>query len=216
MDTNISKQTTVIICAAGMGTRLGIGTTKALVDIEGIPLIIRQLELLKEFDDVRIVVGFQAERIIQIVKEYRRDVVFVFNYEYETTGIACSLRKGSLASRKYILSIDGDILINPDDFFKLMSLEQEWLGITTSISEEPIMASVENNNVISLSKGKGDVQWPGIAKIKSEKLLWTSSYVYEIINELLPLPAHIIRAREIDTQDDYEKALEWFKKGWID
>ena len=49
-----SDKTTVIICCAGMGTRLGIGTTKALVDICGVPLIIRQLELLKEFDDIRI------------------------------------------------------------------------------------------------------------------------------------------------------------------
>ena len=31
---------TVIICCAGMGTRLGIGTTKALVDVGGEPLII--------------------------------------------------------------------------------------------------------------------------------------------------------------------------------
>lgn len=40
------EKTTVIICCAGMGTRLGIGTTKALIDISGVPLIIRQLELL--------------------------------------------------------------------------------------------------------------------------------------------------------------------------
>ena len=37
------KDITVIICCAGMGTRLGIGTTKALVDIAGEPLIIREL-----------------------------------------------------------------------------------------------------------------------------------------------------------------------------
>ena len=47
------KDITVIICCAGMGTRLGIGTTKALVDIAGEPLIIRELKLLKEFDDIR-------------------------------------------------------------------------------------------------------------------------------------------------------------------
>ncbi|MBO7514279.1 MAG: 2-C-methyl-D-erythritol 4-phosphate cytidylyltransferase, partial [Lachnospiraceae bacterium] len=32
---------TIVISAAGMGTRLGIGTTKALIDIDGKPLIIR-------------------------------------------------------------------------------------------------------------------------------------------------------------------------------
>ena len=104
------ENTTVIICAAGMGTRLGIGTTKALVDIDGTPLILRQLELLKDYDDIRIVVGFQAERLITVVKEYRDDVMFCFNYQYETTGVADSLRKGLLTAREYILSLDGDIL----------------------------------------------------------------------------------------------------------
>ena len=48
---------TIIISCAGMGTRLGIGMTKALIDIDGKPLIIRQLEQLKDCSDVRIVVG---------------------------------------------------------------------------------------------------------------------------------------------------------------
>ena len=43
-----SVDTTVIICCAGMGTRLGIGTTKALLHIDGKPLIIHQLEALKD------------------------------------------------------------------------------------------------------------------------------------------------------------------------
>ena len=46
---DISK-TSIIICCAGMGTRLGIGTTKALVDICGKPLIIRLLEQLDEYE----------------------------------------------------------------------------------------------------------------------------------------------------------------------
>ena len=40
------ENTTVIISCAGMGTRLGIGMPKALVNVDGKPLIIRQLEML--------------------------------------------------------------------------------------------------------------------------------------------------------------------------
>ena len=47
----------IIICCAGMGTRLGIGTTKALINVYGKSLIERQLELTKDIDDVRVVVG---------------------------------------------------------------------------------------------------------------------------------------------------------------
>ena len=38
---------TVIISCAGMGNRLGLGTTKALVEVEGKPLIMHHLEKLK-------------------------------------------------------------------------------------------------------------------------------------------------------------------------
>ena len=67
---------TVIISCAGMGKRLGIGTTKALVSVGGKPLIIRTLEQLDEVEDVRVVVGYQAEKVIEAVKAYRKDVTF--------------------------------------------------------------------------------------------------------------------------------------------
>lgn len=211
-----SDSTTVIICCAGMGTRLGIGTTKALVDIDGIPLIIRQLELLKHFDDIRIVAGFQAERLIETVKTYRKDMMFAFNYQYETTGVADSLRKGLLGARENILSIDGDILINPADFNRFITTPGESLAITQIQSAEPVMATVEDCRVIHLSKNVGNMQWPGIVKISKNKLSGKSSHVYDVLNEVLPMKCQIVRAREIDTQEDYERAIEWFEGGQID
>ena len=210
------KQTTVIICAAGMGTRLGIGTTKALVDIDGVPLILRQLELLNEFDDIRIVAGFQAEKLIQVVKGYRKDIMFVFNYQYETTGVADSLRKGMKAAREFILYLDGDILINPSDFSAFLSSNPETLGVSEIKTAEPVRALVKEGQALSLSKIEGNMQWPGIVRIKGEKLQGTSSHVYDVLNEILPLPAFTIRTREIDTQEDYEQAIDWFKKGQVD
>lgn len=70
---------TVIISCAGMGNRLGLGSTKALVDIDGKPLIIRHLEMLEEERDIRVVVGYQAEKVIDVVRKYREDILFVFN-----------------------------------------------------------------------------------------------------------------------------------------
>ena len=69
-----------------MGNRLGMGTTKALVEVDGKPLIIRHLEMLKDETDIRVVVGYQAEQVINVVKEYREDVMFVFNHNYRNTG----------------------------------------------------------------------------------------------------------------------------------
>ena len=69
------KEITVIICCAGMGTRLGIGCTKALVNVGRKPIIIRLLEQLHDYEDIRIVVGYQAEKVMKTVKEYRKDTI---------------------------------------------------------------------------------------------------------------------------------------------
>ena len=59
----MSVSKTIVISCAGMGTRLGIGSTKALIDIDGKPLMIRQLELLKDYDDIRVVMGLSLIHI---------------------------------------------------------------------------------------------------------------------------------------------------------
>ena len=52
-----------------MGTRLGIGTTKALVNVCGKPIILHQMNAFKLVNDIRIVVGFRAERLIEVVNK---------------------------------------------------------------------------------------------------------------------------------------------------
>ena len=63
MKNNVS----IVISCAGMGTRLGLCCTKALVEVEGKTLIERQLDMLKDYDDIRVVVGYQAEKVIELV-----------------------------------------------------------------------------------------------------------------------------------------------------
>ena len=109
------KDKTIVISCAGRGTRLGMGIPKALLDIEGKPLIIRHLEQLKECDDIRVVVGYRSQDVIDVVKAYRKDVTFVFNHDYKTTGTGASVALASKYAHEYILSLDGDLLIHPED-----------------------------------------------------------------------------------------------------
>lgn len=205
--------TSVVICCAGMGTRLGIGTTKALMHINGKPLIIHQLEALDDFEDIRVVVGYQADRVIEAVNSYRKDIMFAFNNEFKTTGPAASLEKGMINPKKYILSIDGDILICPNDLKKILACEGEYLAITDIHSEEPICVLVERNQVKKFKKD-GNYEWPGVAKIRSARLKKDIGYIYDIIDELLPIPAILVQSRDIDTPEDYENAIEWVKNGY--
>lgn len=201
--------TTVVICCAGMGTRLGIGTTKALLHIGGKPLIIHQLENLDSYNDVRIVVGYQADKVIETVNTYRKDVMFCFNNEYQTTAPSMSRVKGAINSKKYILAIDGDVLINPDDFQQMLEINGEYLAVSKKHSEEPDLVTVNNGTAQYFSES-GNFEWPGIVKIKSEDLIKNNGEVKNIF----PVPAFLIRTRDIDTQDDYDNAIKWFQNGY--
>lgn len=206
------NDTTIVICCAGMGTRLGIGTTKSLLDIKGKPLIIRQLELLKEYDDIRIVVGYQADKVIKTVTEYRKDILFAFNYDYKTSGTLQSLNKGIAHAREYTVVMGGDFLIEKSDFKQFMRNKEECIAYTTNISSEPVFIELDNNRVSHFSKMKGEFEWSGLAKIKTNHISNNHRFVYEMIEELLPIKAMEIQSIDIDTTDDYEKAVDWINK----
>ena len=208
---------TIIICCAGMGTRLGIGVPKALVDVAGKPLIIRQLEQLKDYSDVRVVVGFQAEKVINVVKEYRSDVVFAFNNEYKTTGTAGSLCKGLTGAKEYIVAFDGDLLVNPEDLHAFLETDEELIGGCTPSTDNPVLMTVdENGNVVEFSRERGSLEWTGLAKLRTDRIIPDDKHVYMMIEPLLPIKVKEIRTKEIDTQNDYENAVRWVENGCVD
>lgn len=211
-----ASEITIIISCAGMGTRLGIGSTKALVNINGKPLIIHQLEQLKEYDDIRIVVGYQAEKVINLVKNFRTDIMFVFNYDYRTTGTAASFCKGLLGARKYAVAFDGDLLVNPEDLKRFLTYEGEIIGGSIPTTDSPVLMKIKNNQVVGFSREEGELEWTGLAKIESKKIVPADKHVYMMLESNLPIDVMKIRTKEIDTQNDYEKAVEWVKKGYND
>lgn len=212
----MSQNKTIIISCAGMGTRLGIGVTKALVQVEGVPLIIRQLEQLNEYDDIRVVVGYQAEKVIDLVKNYRKDVVFCFNYDYKITGTAASFSKGLLGAREYVVAFDGDLLVNPKDLQEFLNQDCECVGGCEPTTDNPVLMRVDNGNVIRFSREEGDLEWTGLAMLRRDRLQPQEHHVYQMIEPLLPIKVMKIRTKEIDTQHDYEKAVEWVRNGYKD
>lgn len=211
---------TIIICCAGMGNRLGLGTTKALVEIEGKPLIARHLEMLDNEEDVRIVVGYQAESVIEVVRKYRNDALFVFNHNYRKTGTGASVALASHFANEYILSLDGDLLIHPDDMEKLLSCEHEFVSGGMVETDDPWMLQTYEENgrefVGSFSKNEGNYEWNGITQMKSCKMKRGTGHVFQLIEPYLPVPFMQLRTREIDTENDYERAVNWVKYGFAD
>lgn len=216
----MKKNVSIVISCAGMGTRLGLGCTKALVQIEGKTLIERQLEILKDYDDIRVVVGYQAEKVIEVVNSVRKDVMFVFNHDYRNTGTGASFSLGAQHGREYVVALDGDLLVHPDDLIKAIEYEGSCVGGTTPSTDNPwtmptkMIRGVEN--VIGFSKEEGEYEWTGLAKLRLDQLQPGTGHVFHLIEPLLPIPMIFIRTKEIDTVDDYERAVKWVRNGYED
>lgn len=211
---------TVVISCAGTGNRLGLGMTKALLEVEGKPLILRHLEMLEEEKDIRVVVGYQAEKVIEAVCGYRDDIVFVFNHRYRETGTGASVALAAKYANEYILSLDGDLLIHPEDMEKILACGSEFVSGGAIRTDDPWMLQTYGEGgeelVSSFSRNAGKYEWNGITQIKSAKVQNGTGHVFQLLEPYLPLPFLNIRTREIDTINDYEHAVAWVKRGFTE
>ena len=210
----MSSAKSVIISCAGIGSRLGLATTKALVNIEGRSLISWQLEHLKGVEDIRIVVGFQANEVMKEVQKYRKDAIFVFNHNYFETKTGASFYLGAKDGNEYALEIDGDLLVHPDDMKMLLETDGEWIAYADRMSDDSVMVKInEVGDVLSFSREAGDYEWTGPCCIKKNKLKYSSGHVFNQLEPYLPMRGIKIRACDIDTYDDYQRAVQ-FIKSW--
>lgn len=210
----MSSTKSVIISCAGIGSRLGLATTKAIINIGGKTLIRRQLEQLNDVEDVRIVVGFQACDVIEEVKKYRKDIVFVYNHDYFDTKTGASYHLGARDGNEYAIEIDGDLLVHPDDMKMLLQQDGEYIAYADKISDDAVYVKTnQKGEVQSFSLENGDFEWTGPCCMKKEKLRYSSGNVFNQLEPYLPMRGIKIRACDIDTYDDYQRALK-FIKGW--
>lgn len=202
----MSSIKSVVISCAGIGSRLGLGLTKALLQINGRSLISWQLELLKSIEDVRVVIGFQANDVIQEVLKYRKDVTFIFNHLYFETKTGASFFLGAQHASEYVLEWDGDLLVHPDDVKLILNQEGEFICFSDKSSDDAVFVRTdEENNVLSFSRENGDYEWTGPACIKKDKLSYSTQNVYNMFEPYLPMKGLKIRAYDIDTYDDYKR-----------
>ncbi len=204
----------VVISSAGIGSRLGLGLTKALLQINGRSLISWQLEQFKDVEDLRIVVGFQANDIIEEVLKYRPDAIFVFNHLYFETKTGASFYLGAKDAGDEIIEWDGDLLVHPDDVKTILNTLGEFICYSDITSEDAVYCKTdEQGNVLAFSRENGDYEWTGPACIKKEHLTYSSNNVFNIFERVLPMKGIKVRAYDIDTYSDYKRVSE-ITKNW--
>jgi len=195
-----------IICAAGMGTRLGMNLPKALVTVNNKTIIERQLDALIDYD-IEIIVGYKGHLVEEKISAYK-NVEIIHNTDYKTTNTCYSIALSKCDETCLIL--DGDILIIKEQIRSLP--DHEFIGICKPTSDMPVFADVNRENVLKFSD-QGEWEWACIFKGNPR---WFDGYVNnrvcDIIEENhLPIKYHIVDRWEIDTKLDLNRATEWMK-----
>ncbi len=210
----MSATKSIIISCAGIGSRLGLGQTKALIKINNRSIIAWQLELFKNIEDIRIVIGYQAKEVVKEVLKHRKDVIFVYNHEYYSTKTGTSYYLGSRHANEYVVEWDGDLLVHPEDVKLILQEPGEFIGYSDITSDEAVFVQTDKQgNVTAFSRESGQYEWTGPACIKRDKVTFTKGNVFEQIEPHLPIKGIKIRAYDIDTYDDYKRVTE-FVKTW--
>ena len=207
---------TVIICCAGTGKRLGIDFPKALLDLNGKPLILNLLDALREVKDVRIVVGFKYKNLINTVTKYRKDVTFCFNRSYASTGPAYSLEQAFVGVNKRILIIDGDVVVDPSVLRK--SLNQNNVIFANSSHKEDgikIVTDVDNK-ILYFTKTKGSLVYAGVAVVDRDVISFKNNnrYIYECIDCSRGLKVNCVNSIDVNSSVDYSYALKLVKSNY--
>jgi HAD superfamily phosphoserine phosphatase-like hydrolase len=206
----------VVVSCAGIGSRLGLGCTKALIKLGDTTLIERLLTQFRTVDDLRIVVGYQASDVIGVVLKQRRDVTFVYNHDYFHTKTAASLYLGGRHANKFVLAWDGDLVSSGADVTRCLNSASEFLGFSKAISDDPVYAIVENGHVTGFTREGGDYEWTGPAYVDRDKLYFFEGDVCDQLKRYLPIRGLQLEAMDVDTHVDYrtvaEKLTEWGSK----
>lgn len=211
----MSKIKHAVICAAGLGSRLGKNMPKTLIDItEDKKVIDYQLEMVEDIEMVSYVIGYKYEKVLEYVKGKREDLRIIRNVGFENNSTCYSMYLATKDIDEPFVSIDGDLLINKNEFKNFVnSFKSETvLGITPAKTEDGVYAILnDKQEIISFQRTpKTPYEWANIACINKPVIIDKDEpYVYPQFEKHLPLKSfNVEHLYEIDTPGDLNFALQ--------
>lgn len=201
-----------VIAAAGLGSRLGMGKPKCLIEIGGMTILEHQLKLLDHIEDVRVVVGFEEELVIDLVRQLRPETIIVRNPGYRSTATLHSYAMGASHIKEDCLFLDGDILFQQSSleaFLNACQLNQTLVGITPAKTKDAVFAHLNTHEQITgFSREQASLyEWANIVWINPQYFHQPGSAVFERLKDYLPLSSKVIISNEIDTKEDMQQAI---------
>lgn len=200
-----------VIAAAGLGSRLGHGKPKCLVEIDGVKILKHLLSLLKDVDDVRVVVGFEEKMVVSEIRSIRQDVLIVRNPGFRSTTTLHSYELGARYIKGDCLFLDGDMLIEPDSFEQFLTQCRPGiprLGITETKTRDAVFTTVENGMAAGFRRDDPtEFEWANISWLPTEFFSDIgNTAVYEHLRQYLPIEVGEVIAYEVDREQDLAQA----------
>ena len=226
-----------LITAAGRGARMGNLTStinKCAISVNKIPIIERLVNSLNFLDinDIYVVVGYKSDQIKKILKN---KVHYLYNNDFEKTGILDSIAKAKnkLSGKEFII-MTGDSLMHEDI---IKSIIDEKGDVVVSIEKklcdiEDVKALIVNNKFEKISKNLdtkiASGEFTGLVKFNPEcsKVFFNIIDQKKIENKLIadvvmnlkdkdyfvkPVYTKGLPRIEVDFDFDLEYAIENFK-----
>jgi CTP:molybdopterin cytidylyltransferase MocA len=213
-----------VIAAAGLGSRLGHGLPKSMVEVGGRTILSRLIEELEQHTDrIHVVVGYREELVIQHCALHHRNVVIVRNPDFRGTQTIHSYRLGARGlPGPSVLFLDGDGVLAPGGLSRFLRAAQDratLVGVTPAGSEHPVYAAVADGasgiNVTRFDRAApAPYEWASVLVAPPSLLEGHDNFVYEALEPHLPLPGETIELAEVDTAADLELAQEKVAEWW--
>ena len=193
-------------------------STKALVSVRGEPLIAWHMRMLREVEDVVVVVGYQASKVIEAVRRsahcdlrlqprLRRPRGPPQAWPRATAGapaISVPRRRPARAPRRLrgFRDAPGPCLgVAPATRRRRPRARRRRNGSRGGRPSSARRGPRVDRPAARARRPVAEAAGHGGA----------SGHVYEMLTPHLPIPARQVRAREIDTPEDYDRAMEWLE-----
>lgn len=218
-----NKKYSIVIPAAGMGTRMITYGAKPLIKLNGRETIIsRQLAIIdKVFSnyEVILVAGFQAEKVMNHTPNH---IIKVENTEYEKTNVARSIGMGlRAATTDNVVVIYGDLVFNVAALKAPFDLDSLLL-LCNSMKKEEVGCILSDGKVQQLFYGI-DEKWAQIMYLTGKELqqfkqlVWNHDndmrFGFEILNHIIDRGGSFkaykpknAQAIDVDASKDIERA----------
>lgn len=169
-----------ILLAAGMGTRLRpltLTTPKSLVEVNGKPMLERQIEFLREIDidEIIVVTGYLNEKFKYLREKYGVQLIHNDKFDIYNNIYTMYLVREYLGD-SYV--IDADVYLNRNFLEKDIEKSTYFSGYKTGFKNEWKLDYDENNKVSNIIVGDGE------GYILSGISYWSKSDASIITNEL--------------------------------